>query len=255
MNTGYIRYKTFDVDPTLRGQFIKCLWSCEAIPNDGNHFIFRTYGSPYPTLIICKHGYITAAKGETTEKFLLLGQSNKWHRFRISNDFKIFGLTLYPFTLPLFFKIPAHRLTNRIHDGHQIFAHNELAQFCKQVNELLPQPAGISDLLLERLKDLKIDDGLIMSLIISASQSNSISMVTELPKMAFMSQRNFERKFKYYSGFPPKTFANLSRLIGAIRCVVALQNCLTQHLNTTTLINHIFQMTLKNTLAFHPVLL
>jgi AraC-like DNA-binding protein len=186
------------------------------MPNAGNHFIFRTYGSPYPTLLFCRHGYVTPVGDETNGKFLLLGQSNTWCRFRTSNDFKIFGLTLYPFTLPIIFNIPAYTITNKVQDGDLISIPAELTKFCRQATASLSSPESINDLLLERLKKRKNYDMQIPSFIMSSFQSKALSLVPEFTKKVFMSQRNFERKFKYYSGFTPKTFSNLTRLISTI---------------------------------------
>lgn len=215
MNTDYIRYRTLDANADLSRKFVKRLWTCEANQNDGDHFIFRTYASQYPTLIFCRQGYVRPVNDEVKGSVLLLGQSNKWWRFRTSNDFRMLCLTLYPSTLPLMFKIPANVITNRVYDCTSLS--DELARFCQEIVDHGCDLECINEILLERLPGTGGDIGRIPSLVISSCQSTAREMYRESAKEVFMSQRNFERKFKHYSGFTPKAFSNLARFAGAIK--------------------------------------
>ncbi|WP_165823755.1 helix-turn-helix domain-containing protein [Pseudochryseolinea flava] len=235
MNVSHIQYRTFDVHVKLRS-IVKCIWSCDATPNNGDHFIFRTYASLYPTIIFCKQGWVTPVDDRTRGAVLLLGQANTWCRFRTSQDFKLLGVTLNPSALPRLFHIAAHEVTNRIYDDKRVFLNDALATFCREVIGHSFNPKHIINLLTEKnQEDVNYDDP-ILPFIMSCFQCDMRSPVTDLPRQVFMSQRNFERKFKYYTGFTPKAFTNLARLIGTINSL----SVKTKKLSDTALEHHYF---------------
>jgi AraC-like DNA-binding protein len=218
MKANYVKFNHFEIHPDLGDNGVKYLWSVEATPNNGDYFIFRTYASIYPTLLFCSQGRVQPIGKEVNGQFLLLGQSNKWCRFRVGNDFKIFGITLYPFALPLLFGMPAHMITNKIHDSDGITPFAELHKFCQQVINSAGNLETVNKLLRDRITCIKNYEQEIVSLIRSAfsKESDQVRVFDDLYKTIFMSQRNFERKFKHYSGFTPKTFTNLIRLVNSL---------------------------------------
>lgn len=183
----------------------------EAKPNAGDYFVFRTFASLNPTLLFVEKGNVEAISEQTTGNLLLIGQTNQWFRFKTSNDFKVFGITFSPVAFPLLFKLSADNLTNKILERSFISKHDLLLEFCQNVLSNEFKPNYVNTLLSELAVTTEIKEENIISLI-TKNSSAEIDMVKLSHQNVFMSQRNFERKFKYYSGFSPKTFANLIRI-------------------------------------------
>lgn len=183
----------------------------EAKPNAGDYFVFRTFASLNPTLLFVEKGNVEAISEQTTGNLLLIGQSNQWFRFKTSNDFKVFGITFSSVAFPLLFKLSADNLTNKILDRSFISKHDLLLEFCQNVLSNEFNPNNVNMLLSELAFTTERKDENIISLI-AKNSSAEIDIVKLSHQNVFMSQRNFERKFKYYSGFSPKTFANLIRI-------------------------------------------
>lgn len=205
-----VKYKTFSVQADLR-QIVKYIWTMEAKPNAGDYFVFRTFASLNPTMLFIEKGNVETISKQTTGNLLLIGQSNQWFRFKTSNDFKVFGITFSPVAFPLLFKLSADSLTNKILDRSFISKNGLLLEFCQNVLSNEFKPNNVNTLLSELALTTERKDENIISLITKDSVVE-IDVVKLSHQNVFMSQRNFERKFKYYSGFSPKTFANLIRI-------------------------------------------
>lgn len=188
----------------------------EAESNDGDYFIFRTYATLYPTLFFTKQGYLELIGKQGHGNLLLVGQSNKWCRYKVSKDFNIFGITFYPYTIPLFFGIQADAITNQNLDSNELNQYELLIEFCQKVVDGNFDPDTLNIFLQNFATKAVIHDERILSLIssIASGQSDTLDISGD---RIFMSQRNFERKFKYYSGFRPKSFVNMVRLINSFR--------------------------------------
>lgn len=210
MQDNQVKYKAFSVQADLR-QLVKYIWTMEAKPNAGDYFVFRTFASLNPTLLFVVKGSVEPISEQTTGNLLLIGQTNQWFRFKTSNDFKVFGITFSPVAFSLLFKLSADNLTNKILDRSFISKHDLLLEFCQNVLSNEFNPNNVNTLLSELALTTEIKDENIISLI-AKNSSAEIDIVKLSHQNVFMSQRNFERKFKYYSGFSPKTFANLIRI-------------------------------------------
>lgn len=217
MQDNLIKYNTFNIHSNLK-KFIRFIWTIEAEPNEGDYFVFRTYATIFPTVLFAINGHVEPIGKPVTENILLVGQSNKWCRYKASKDFKIFGITFYPFALPLLFDFPASSITNKNLDLEFISKNKLLAQFCQKVIASNFDSETINKVVLEMTKKSIINDEKILPLILDIS-SGDIKVAEINSDHVFMSQRNFERKFKYYSGFTPKTFTNIIRLIKSFNAI------------------------------------
>jgi AraC-like DNA-binding protein len=123
--------------------------------------------------------------------------------------------------LPLIFGIPAHQITNKILDSDEIKQYADLNNFCKIVLSTTLNAKSINMILRNRLSGTKNYDEQFISLIRSSNsvQSGQEKIFDSLSKTIFTSQRNFERKFKHYSGFTPKSFSNLLRSTSSLAAI------------------------------------
>lgn len=210
MEDNRVKYQTFPIRADLR-QFVKYIWTMEAEPNLGDYFVFRTFASITPTLLFVVKGKAEPIGEETIGNLLLIGQSNQWFRFKTSNDFKVLGITFSSIAFPLLFKLSANTISNKIFDRSFISQYELLSEFCHNGLKCNFNPASLNTLLSELANKAERKDESLVSIITQIS-SGEIDMTNISHQNVFMSQRNFERKFKYYSGFSPKTFTNLIRI-------------------------------------------
>ncbi|HLP37716.1 MAG TPA: AraC family transcriptional regulator [Lacibacter sp.] len=212
-----IKYETYTIDKDIEA-YVKSMWSFEATPNDGDYFIYRTYASICPTLFFVVNGKVEPVGQSITENLLLVGQTNRWFRYKASNDFKVFGITFYPFALPVLFNISADKITNQHLDRHAISEFKTMAEFCRQTVQCEYNTGIINSLIKNSVSRCTFKNEIILNFIFQiASGQSEMQRITE--KQVFMSQRNFERKFKYFAGFTPKSFANLLRIISSLQAV------------------------------------
>jgi AraC-like DNA-binding protein len=209
MQDNNIKYQSLSIQSDLQ-QFVKHLWTVEAKPNEGDYFIFRTYASTNPTLLLVVNGCVETINTQVKSKLLLIGQTNKWLRFKASKDFKLLGITFFPFAMPLLFNLPACTITNKILDHNFISNNVRLLDFLENISRCYLNES-INTVLSDMVSTIELKDEDLLSLI-TKSTSGNLNREELTHKNLFMSQRNFERKFKYYSGFSPKTFTNLIRM-------------------------------------------
>lgn len=218
MEGNQLKYKTFPVQADLQ-HLVKHIWTMDAEPNFGDYFVFRTYASIKPTLFFVVNGNVEPMNIQLSGKLFLLGQTNQWFRFKTSNDFKVFAVTFSPFAFPRLFKLSADSITNKVLD-HSFISKNEfLSEFCQNVFRIEFNPNNVSSLISKLVPTTESKDENIISLITKIS-SSGIGITQLSNENVFMSQRNFERKFKYYSGFTPKAFSNLIRTINSLQTIL-----------------------------------
>jgi AraC-like DNA-binding protein len=210
MQDNNIKYQSLSIQSDLQ-QFVRHLWIVQAEPNEGDYFVFRTYASTNPTLLLVVNGHVEPINTQVKGKLLLIGQTNQWFRFKATNDFQLVGITFFPFAMPLLFNLAADTITNKILDHNFISQNERLMEFCKDISMCYLKYESINTLLSDMVSTIELKDEDLLSLI---TKSSSVDLDREelTHKSLFMSQRNFERKFKHYSGFSPKTFTNLIRM-------------------------------------------
>ena len=128
-------------------------------------------------------------------------------------DFGIFGFYLYPHALPQLFCLPANELTNHSTD---------LKALCGKQGEILEEKIMLAsdndqrvqlacDFLQARLKNVDTEYTKKFSSIKTILNSRQPISVKALADNSFLSIRQFERKFKEFSGFSPKLFSRITR--------------------------------------------
>jgi AraC-like DNA-binding protein len=207
------KYQFYKVPKSI-SYFVKNVWCFESLPNNGDYYIFRTYASVFPTMFFVQRGSVQAVgKGQGT--VAVVGQTDSWNRFKTSNDFKIFGITFYPYSLPLLFDETASRLSNQVVDVTALQEFPALAHFH---NALVQSNRTISntaiDQLTTRINKVPATDRVVNQINENIS-ARDIDLTGKAEKV-FLSQRTFQRKFKYYTGYSPKAFSNVLRFSRAL---------------------------------------
>jgi AraC-like DNA-binding protein len=211
MTGKYLKYDFLEVPSDLR-EVVKHIWSFESSPNEGDHFIFRTYANIYPSLFFIFRGEVRPENSEEGKDAFLLGQTKSWQRFSATSGFGIFGVTFYPFVLPMLFNIPSWQATDKTIDLKALIQkdsdHNFNSIINGKNNDI--RLAAILSLLRNANSELEPSIALIAGIIRNPGSYEAFN-AEALSSMLHMSRRQFERKFKYYSGNSPKSFFNVLR--------------------------------------------
>lgn len=163
----------------------------------GNYVTSNEKGQPVPVPSACFYGQSTTCKQYTSTDAVN----------------SIFGVRLYAHAIPLLFNLPATEITNQYVDISSLLNAQgvELAgdivqagSFAERVNII---SAFLESQIQRRLATLTRFEAFIAYMNINGSSLP----VSELASQVNLSQRQFERHFKYLTGFSAKTFSKIAR--------------------------------------------
>ena len=132
------------------------------------------------------------------------------------------GAFLYPYTLPLFFKLPSNKLTNSSYDLKAILGKsgNELEERIMESVDDAGAFKLLSDFLIQQLNQSKGGNNKQQACIQHIIQNPEQADVESLAFQSGISVRQFERNTKHYTGFSPKLFSRLMRFQASLRLPV-----------------------------------
>lgn len=199
--------------PKHLADYVRFYWFVE-----GNQpYIHHAFAYPCPELIFCYNGHFKYGVEHSKASVLtsgIFGQTETFSRVTLNNeDFGVFGVYLYPHAFPQLFRLPANELSNHYATINSVLGKDgEMLEDKIMLASNNPQRAKlVSDFLEARLKNVRIEHASISSSIIAIVNSYSTSSVQTLADTNFLSLRQFERRFKELSGFPPKSFLRITR--------------------------------------------
>lgn len=218
-------YQTALPIPALRN-YVSCFWEGELTMENSQAHTYHAMATSKVEWLFCYAGkYSTSnANGQQVQvpAVCFYGQSSTCKQY-VSTDAAnaIFGARLYAHALPLLFNIPATELTNQYIDISSLLNNrgSELADEMLQANTFEERVAIISAFLVtqiqNRLSTLTRFETFITTI-------NQVGMpVSTLSGQVNLSQRQFERHFKYLTGFSAKTYFKIARfenLMEALGC-------------------------------------
>ncbi|UOE49768.1 helix-turn-helix transcriptional regulator [Mucilaginibacter sp. SMC90] len=146
-------------------------------------------------------------------------QTTQYRRFITTRSFGIFGAYVYPFAVPCFFNIASSQTSNLAFDfdtflnrpGRELEEQIMLAADNDERAEIL------SAFLIARLRQNELKHQSIAIAIRDVIHNKQYKTVAQLADTYNLSARQFDRKFKEYAGFSPKTYMRLTRLQDALR--------------------------------------
>lgn len=146
------------------------------------------------------------------------GPSSRTRQFRSDRAFGIFGIYFYPHALGSLFNISTAALTNEMPDlisflGPEGNALEE--QMLSAINNH-ERRSIMERFLLKRLPHTKQEPS-VFAAIQHIIREQGLVQVGELGTKYFLSQRQFERKFRTTTGFAPKLFSRIVRFHSALR--------------------------------------
>ena len=146
-------------------------------------------------------------------------QTDRYTRFETSESFGIFGVYIYPFAVPLLFNVLSEKTSNELLDLDTFLGLN--GRELEEQIMLAPDNEARVKILTKFLENCRLRarfrDNTIAAAIKHVIHSKQFSTVSDLADTFNLSLRQFDRKFKEYAGFSPKTFLRLVRLNNAIK--------------------------------------
>lgn len=210
-----MNYKIIYPPPQL-ADFVRFFWFLEISATSNMPFIHHAFAHHSPEIIFCYKGQFKHKIANETETNLIsgvYGQTQTFSKATSITDFGIFGFYLYPYALTQLFCLPANELTNQSID---------IKTLCGKEGEMLEEKIMLAannnqrvelicDFLEARLQNIRMDYMRFCLSIKALSKSYQITSAKEFADKNFLSLRQFERKFKGFSGFNPKLFLRITK--------------------------------------------
>ena len=217
-----MNYQT--IAPSLRlAPFVRTFWVYEGEASETKPYVYRGYADGCTELIFHYRGpFDLVCADETIESSIAAGihaQTRKVSRWIVKRDWSIFGCYLYPYAIPRLFGFPASDLTDRLTDFRSM-----LGIEGDELEERIMTAAGNQErvTILSTFLEGRLDRDLrelppVFASINRIIETRGIIDVTKLSGDFCLSHRQFERKFKEFSGFSPKTYSRIARFQAALK--------------------------------------
>jgi hypothetical protein len=118
-----IHYEMFKPQGVL-AQFVRLFWHLDGKVKEGDPFTHRALPDNCVELIFyCKGSLsISSDHGDEGKTFSsgVFGQAQKFRQFKTNNDFTLFGVYLYPYTVKLLFNVSPVDLCNEKVDSESL---------------------------------------------------------------------------------------------------------------------------------------
>lgn len=223
-----MKYITIPPSASL-ANYVRFFWILESNEPGYTH---RSMADVCPEMVFHYKGCfneITNGLKEPASISALQGPSTRIRRFSIDDAFGILGVYLYPYAIPVLFGIPSTEVNNEMPDLVSMLG-KEGAMLEERIFTAATNSERIkilSEYLEQRLRKNQQHQPAMLSCIRSMIHSNIQVKIEEIASQYFISQRQFERKFKQLSGFSPKLFSRIVRFHHACQQFGSL-NSLTQ---------------------------
>lgn len=216
-----MKYYTLKPSPKL-APYVRCFWVYEGEASPAEPYIYRGYADGCTELVFHYKGvYDQLVEGDQVGSFAagIHAQTRKYTRFVVKRDWGIFGCYLYPFALPRLFAFPASDFTDLMTDFDSVLGREgkELEERMLTARDNLCRVEILSSFLEKRLDRDKREEPLVFASIGHIIETRGLVNVRKLAREYFLSNRQFERKFKEFAGFSPKTYSRIIRFQAALK--------------------------------------
>ena len=216
-----MKYLTFAPPPNL-AKYVRSFWVLEHEVSAEKPYIHRTMADGCAELVFHYKGrfdeIISPTQIEASFNSGISGPCQTFRRFIIHEDFGIFGVYLYPFAIPVLFSIPANELSDQMPDFETLLGNDgkDLEEKMMLANDNMQRIKIISTFLEKRIFKNNIQEPAVFATINHIISTKGFTNVQELAEQTFLSTRQFERKFKAFSGFSPKLYSRITRFQSAL---------------------------------------
>jgi len=217
-----MKYATIPPPDSLK-PFVRCFWVLEHDFGEGeSSYVYRSIADSCVEMVFHYRAGFNELDYTGQPRNWLSGihfQTDRYTRFEAKESFGIFGVYIYPFAVPLLFDVPSEKTSNELLDLDTFFgcAGRELEERMMVASNNETRVIILSKFLEKCLSRARLRDNTITTAIKYVIHSKQIRSVSELAETFNFSTRQFDRKFKEYAGFSPKTYLRLVRLNNAIK--------------------------------------
>jgi len=146
------------------------------------------------------------------------GHTQLPNQFSVLGFYHLIGVSFHSYAIPLLFNIPSTELNNEFlsldtflgSDGSLL---NEKVAFAKSTQERI---VLLSNFFISILRKRQLVDQPIIKAIKLIKKSSGLVRINELASNSSLSQKQFGRRFKEFSGFNPKTYSRIVRFESVI---------------------------------------
>jgi AraC-like DNA-binding protein len=217
-----MNYYTIPPPPVL-AQYVRCFWVYEGEASPEEPYVYRGYADGCCELVFhYSSPFDLVNKDETPEPSIAAGihaQTRKYTRWIVDRNWGIFGCYIYPFAIPRLFGFPATDFTDILTDFRSALGveGGELEERMLMARDSAERVLILSDFLEMRLTCNRRELPPVFASIHQIIESRGLVDVRRLSSDFCLSHRQFERKFKEFSGFSPKTYSRIIRFQTALK--------------------------------------
>ncbi|MFA6057507.1 MAG: helix-turn-helix transcriptional regulator [Taibaiella sp.] len=217
-----MNYYTIPPPVELAG-YIQFFWVLEGSATTQRPFHHRVLAESSPEWIFyCKGQFELYGMGTERQKTplsCLSGQMQHFKKLYTLNDFCLFGVYLFPYSIPGIFGLPAYELSDQTVDTQTLLGSE--GQLLEQKIYAAPNHSEramlISEFVLQRLAKSRETQNPVFASIRQILLSSTALSIPMLADNCFLSRRQFERKFIHYAGYSPKQFQRIARFNSVIK--------------------------------------
>lgn len=216
-------YHKMDPPAQLR-KYVQYFWEGEIEMGYKQAFTHISTAATCPELLFYYKGGFSRSKNAVISDLgsaaIFQGQTNLYADYITNDAAGIFGVHFYPYAIPALFSMPASELTNQMLDLSTLLGHTgkQLEEQIFSASNMLERVAIISLFLAAKFEKDPNNDPNVMAAMHTINAQNGSINTMHLAKQCYLSQRQFERKFKEVSGFTPKSYAKIVRFEYAMNC-------------------------------------
>ena len=208
-------FQTIPPPPTLAG-FVRFFWVYEIDQINANPYVYRSMADGCTEMLFHYKGRFDDLIENNKLKqslSLLHGQSSKIRRFLTHENFGIFGVYLYPFAIPRLLSMPSSELSDEMPDLYTLLGQEgvDLEEKMMRAENNQTRLKILTQFLEKKLVKNYQKPHTIETSIQYVIHSKGLINVSELADKFSLSTRQFERKFKEFSGFSPKIYTRIIR--------------------------------------------
>ena len=214
----------YTIPPPLKlAQYIQFFWVLEGSAAAETPFYHRVLAESSPEWIFYCKGqfevYGTGSDLHTTSFSCLSGQMQNFKKLHTLNDFCLFGVYLFPYTIPAIFGLPAHALSDQTVDTETLLGREGqlLEQKMFAASDHRQRAMLISQFILQRLAKSPETESPVFASIRKILFAPTALSIPALADDCYLSRRQFERKFIHYAGYSPKQFQRIARFNAVIK--------------------------------------
>ncbi|AYL98631.1 helix-turn-helix domain-containing protein [Mucilaginibacter celer] len=217
-----MRYFTIQPPAELK-PFVRFYWVLEhELGPDEPSYTYRSVADGCTELVFhyqSSFNELTDKSGQNAGPSGIQFQTTQYRRFITTQSFGIFGAYIYPFAVPYFFNVASSETSNQAFDFDTFLnqAGRELEEQIMLAPDNLKRAETLSTFLIARLRQNTFKDERIITAIRHVIHGKHRLPVIQLADTYSLSARQFDRKFKQYAGFSPKTYMRLVRLQEALK--------------------------------------